>query len=81
AMANIVFCRPGAAAVEIFPEYCVQPHFRALAHCAGLHFGMVQGTAFESEAPRNASRSWRTDFVIDLKVLGAAVEAAERVAG
>jgi hypothetical protein len=74
ALGNILFCSRGAQILELFPEYCVQPHFRALAARAGLDYGFVQGTSFEYEDSRQSGNAWGQDFVIDIDVLVRAVQ-------
>lgn len=81
ALANIAFCRSGTRVIEVFPEYCVQPAFRVLAHLARLRFGFVQGTSFEPESARAANTAWDSDFVIDVSRLEAAIDEAERLGG
>jgi capsular polysaccharide biosynthesis protein len=79
ALGNIIFCRPGTRVIEVFPEYCAQPHFRVLAHLARLQYGFVQGTSFEPENARRTNNTWDGDFVIDIGLLEAAIDAAERL--
>lgn len=77
ALGNIIFCRPGTRVIEVFPEYCVQPHFRVFAHVARLQYGFVQGTCFEPERGRETNCAWDADFVIEASLLEAAIEAAK----
>jgi len=65
ALVNLLFCRPGARALELFPEYCVQPHYRGLAAWRKLQYGYLVGTSFEHENSRVVQDSWGNDFVID----------------
>lgn len=73
ALGNVVFCRPGTQVLELFPEYCVQPHFRALCARASLSYGYVLGTSFEHENSRVANNAWDGDYVIDPEILEAAI--------
>ena len=65
ALVNLLFCQPGASALELFPEYCVQPHYRGLAAWRKLQYGHLVGTSFEHENSRVVQDSWGNDFVID----------------
>jgi len=76
ALGNTLFCRRGTRVIEVFPEYCAQPHFRALADRAGLSYGYVLGTSFEPENGREKSAAWDRDFVVDVQEVESAVKKA-----
>jgi capsular polysaccharide biosynthesis protein len=65
ALMNVLFCQRGAGVLELFPEYCVQPHYRGLAAWRTLKYGYLVGTSFEQENSRAVQDSWASDFVID----------------
>ena len=70
ALSNVIFCKPGTKFLELFPEFCVHPHYRLLAHRAGVRYGFLQGTSFENEDSRTDDlaarlRAWNQDFVIN----------------
>jgi len=65
ALGNVLFCRSETAVLELFPEYCVQPHFRMLAAQRKLRYGYIVGTSFEHESSRAVQNSWSSDFVVD----------------
>ena len=76
ALGNTLFCQAGARVIEVFPEYCAQPHFRALSDRIGLSYGFVLGTTFEPENGREKSAAWDRDFVVDVEVVESAVKQA-----
>lgn len=76
AMANTIFCSPGCSVIELFPEYCVQPGFRAIAARCHCPYGYVIGTSFDRENSRRDQNSWDADFVIDLGALERALTSA-----
>jgi capsular polysaccharide biosynthesis protein len=75
-LANTVFCVPGTHVIELFPEYCVQPHFRSLASICGLSHGYVVGTTLELEGSRTAEKSWGRSYVVGVPQVRDAVRTA-----
>jgi capsular polysaccharide biosynthesis protein len=69
ALANVIFCTAGASLLELFPEFCLQPEFRALAARAGARYGFLQGTTFEYEDSRETRSAWGSDFIIDISLV------------
>jgi capsular polysaccharide biosynthesis protein len=73
ALANILFCAPGASVLELFPEYCVQPNYRGMSAWRKLKYGNIVGTSFEHENSRTVTNSWSNDFVVDVDLVVSAV--------
>ncbi len=69
ALANSIYCKPGTHMVEIFPEYCVQPHYRAFAARKNMKYSAIYGTCFEFEDSRQILNAWDHNFVIDMNAL------------
>ena len=65
ALGNLLFCPHGTSVLELFPEYCVQPHFQGLAVRRKLKYGYLVGTSLEHENSRALQSGWDEDFVID----------------
>ncbi len=76
AMANILFCPEGCRVIELFPEYCAQPEYRAISARGNLPYGYVLGTSFDQEYSRTEQNSWDADFVIDISALERGIRAA-----
>ncbi len=70
-LANIQFCRPGTAVLELFNESCVQPAFWSLASCFDLRFGFMIG-----RSERTAERpepDWNSSYTVDPAALQTAL--------
>ena len=61
-LTNIVFCRPGAAVLELHMDGYVQWAFRRLAGLAGLRYGCVIGTTTEPWLDWAHENSWTLDI-------------------
>lgn len=61
ALANLVFCRPGAAVLELLMDNHVNFYFRQLAGCMGLNYGCVLGRAGPGDPKWVHATSWRLD--------------------
>jgi hypothetical protein len=71
-LANITFCPPDARLLELFPPSYRDSSFRLLSQSLGLGYGAV---AFASAERRPAqTHPQREDFVVDMKLLGAALD-------
>jgi len=75
--ANVVFCRSGAAMLELFNPVCVQPAYWTLASRRGLEFAYLVGdhVAGDPDAPP----TWDSAYDIAPDKLEAAIRAMLRV--
>eukprot|EP01037_Dinobryon_pediforme_P002663 gene2663-2702_t len=70
-LANIQFCRPGTAVLELFNEACVQPAFWSLASCFDLRFGFLVGRSVTT--PEHPRLDWNSSYEIDPQRLDQAI--------
>lgn len=70
-LANIQFCRPGTAVLELFNEACVQPAFWSLASCFDPRFGFLIGQSLPDAQGR---QDWNSSYDIEPADLHLALE-------
>lgn len=70
-LANIQFCRPGTAVLELFNEACVQPAFWSEASCFGLRFGFLIGRSLPDA---QGHHDWNSSYDIEPADLRLALE-------
>ena len=72
-LSNILFCREGTRALELFNPFSVQPAFWSLASIRGVEYGYVTGS--HSPAKDRPEPNWNTAYELPLDKLEAAIRA------
>ncbi|HKC29019.1 MAG TPA: glycosyltransferase family 61 protein, partial [Jatrophihabitans sp.] len=76
ALANLIFARPGAAVVELFPQGCLLPdYWRLASSVAGLRYRYVSSLGGPGNRSNRSNRSRAATIVSDIEVDVAAVAA------
>ena len=73
-LANLAFCRPGTAVLELIPSDHVHPYFYTLADSAGLDYHCLVGRS-QGSRPADAFGPSPFDFVVDPREFRAALAA------
>lgn len=72
-LANIVFCTPGSAIVEICPPRYVSGCFYHLGSAVGLHYSVVVGDGFDATNDHGWAFQME-DFTVNTKALASAIK-------
>lgn len=76
ALANLVFCRPGARVLELFASDHAFPYYYTLCRAAGLSYDCLVGPSDTSAGPADPWATWNSpaDFVVDPDAFSAALD-------
>lgn len=75
ALANLVFCRPGTAVLELVPSDQTYPHFCSLSLHAGLrHAAIICPSQYVMERPMFEIYNSNADFSADLEVVRSSLQ-------
>lgn len=77
-LADLAFCRPGTAVLELVPDSHPMPYYATLVGAAGLHYGYLLGEGIAPTQPLPRSR-W--DFRVDPDLFQRALDATVGAAG
>jgi capsular polysaccharide biosynthesis protein len=66
-LANILFCRPGTAVIELFNPASVQPAYWSTASCCGLAYGFLVGRHVPTD--RYPAPDWNGDYEVPVEEL------------